>query len=166
MTLRRVLLVVVTLMLLAGCSRLRPTVAPMAPTLSSSDTETLPPDAWFSIQATGRVSPSFSDILIVYQNGLAVYTDQSSGKQFKKQFDEKDKTRWQGLFVTRAKFASLEDEYPATTPTPDDATHYVFRYRQDDMVKTVKAQKSGAPPELQVIIREFWSLVETIQLTD
>jgi hypothetical protein len=127
--------------------------------------ETLAPDVWFSIQAAGRLSPSTSDVVIVYQNGQAVYMDQNTGKQYQNQLRPDTIERWKRIFTDETNFMSLKDSYPPSTPQPDDSVHYKVSYRDGETVKTVTAQNSGAPPELQFIFHEFWKLVDQVQHT-
>jgi hypothetical protein len=140
-----------------------PTTGPTA--LPTPDLAILPPDGWFSIQATGKTSPSSSDVVVAYQDGHAIYYNQSTGQQFQKQLDDQNKANWKRMFIDQVQFMTLKDEYVATTPSPDDSVHYTLRYRQDGTVKTVKAQVSGSPLELQAIIQQFWYLVTFIQTT-
>ncbi len=172
MTWHRVLLLTLAIAgLLTACGGPRPTVAPvestpMGPTAQPTpDLAVLPPDGWFSIQAIGKVSPSTSDIVIAYQDGHAVYFNQNTGQQFRNQLDDKTKANWERMFIAQAQFMTLNDDYVATTPEPDDSVHYVLRYRQGGTVKIVKAQLSGSPPELQTIIQQFWYLIDQIQAT-
>jgi hypothetical protein len=168
LTLQRLFLAACIAALLAGCSQPRPAPAPTSgppaqPTWGPADT--LPPDGWFSISAVGRVAPAVSDYVIVYQNGLAVYTEPTSGERFQRQLDAQDMAVWKRMFVNQANFMSLKDNYPATTPQPDDNVRYTVMLREGDQVKTVVAIKSGAPPSLQIILDEFWSLVDQVQST-
>ena len=168
LTLRRILLVALTAALLAGCSQPRPAPASKAGPLAQhtwAPTDTLPQDGWFSIGAVGRVSPDAGDYVIVYQNGLAVYTEPTSGKQFQRQMDAQEMATWKRMFVNQANFMSLKDNYPASTPQPDDNIRYTVLLRQGDTVKTVVAVKSGAPQALQILLDEFWNLVDEIQTT-
>ena len=166
LTFQRLFLVAFIAALLAGCSQPRPAPAPTAGPLAQhtwAPADTLPPDGWFSIGAVGRVSPAASDYVIVYQNGLAVYTEPASGKQFERQLDAQDMAVWKRMFVNQANFMSLKDNYPATTPQPDDNVRYTVLLREGDRVKTVVAIKSGAPQALQIILDEFWSLVDQVR---
>ncbi len=166
LTFQRLFLVACIAALLAGCTQPRPAPAPTAGPLTQhtwAPADTLPPDGWFSIGAVGRVSPPASDTVIVYQNGLAVYTEPTSGKQFQRQLDAQEMAVWKRMFVNQANFMSLKDNYPATTPQPDDNVRYTVLLREGDRVKTVVAIKSGAPPALQIILDEFWSLVDQVQ---
>jgi hypothetical protein len=166
LTLRRGFLIAVMAVLLAGCGQPKPTPAPTAgpqaqPTWAPTDT--LPPDGWFSIRAAGRVAPPASDYVIVYENGLVVYTEPTKQQKFQKQMDAQEIATWRRMFITQANFMSLKDNYPATTPAPDDNVRYTILLRQGDTVKTVTAQKSGAPPMLQTILDEFWNLVDEVK---
>jgi len=168
LTLQRVLWVTCIVALLAGCSQPRPapvsTSGPQAlPTWAPTDT--LPPDGWFSIRAVGRAASPDSDYVMVYQNGLAVYTEPASGRQFQRQMDAQEMGAWKRMFVDQADFMSLKDSYPAATPQPDDNVRYTILLRQGDQVKTVVALKSGAPKALQIILDEFWNLVDEVQTT-
>ena len=169
LTLRRILLIALTAALLAGCSQPRPapasTTGPLAQR-TGAPTDTLPPDGWFSIGAVGRDSPAARDYVLVYQNGLAVYTQSTSGQRFQRQMDAQEMATWKRMFVSQANFMSLKDNYPATTPQPDDNVRYTVLLRDGDTVKTVVAQKSGAPQALQIILNEFWNLVDEVQTTN
>jgi hypothetical protein len=168
LTLQRILLVALTAALLAGCSQPRPAPVPTAGPLAQhtwAPTDTLPPDGWFSIAAVGRVSPAAGDYVIVYQNGLAVYTEPTGGKRFQRQLDAQEMAAWKRMFVSQASFMSLKDNYPATTPQPDDNVRYTVLLRDGDRVKTVVAIKSGAPQALRIILNEFWNLVDEVQTT-
>jgi hypothetical protein len=168
LTLRRILLVALTAALLAGCSQPRPASAPTAGPQAQhtwAPTDTLPPDGWFSIRATGRVAPPASNYVIVYQNGLIDYTEPSKGQRFQQQMDAQEMAVWKRMFISQANFMSLQDSYPATTPQPDDNIHYTILLRDGDKVKTVTAVKSGAPPMLQTILDEFWNLLDEVQPT-
>lgn len=166
LTLRRILLVVLTAALVAGCSQPKPAPAPSVQIQPTSPfMNTLPPDGWFSIRAEGRVAPPASDYVIVYQNGLAIYTEPASGQRFQRQMDAQEMAVWKRMFVTQANFMSLKDNYPATTPQPDDNVSYTVLLRDGDKVKTVAAQKSGAPQALQIILNEFWNLLDEVQTT-
>jgi hypothetical protein len=101
----------------------------------------------------------------VYQNGLAVYTEPTSGQPFQKQLDAQAIATWKRMFVNQANFMSLKDSYPAMTPQPDDNVSYTILLRDGDKVKTVVAQKSAAPKALQIILNEFWNLVDEVQTT-
>ena len=168
LTLQRLFLLACIAVLSAGCTQPRPapapTLGPLAqPTWGPADT--LPPDGWFSIGAVGRVSPAASDYVIVYQNGLAVYTEPTTGERFQRQLDAQDIAGWKRMFINQADFMSLKDNYPATTPQPDDNIRYTVLLRQGDTVKTVIAVKSGAPQALQILLDEFWNMVDEIQTT-
>lgn len=168
LTLQRLFLVALIAALLAGCSQPRPAPAPTAGPLAQhtwAPPDTLPPDGWFSIGAVGRGSSAAGDYLLVYQNGLAVYTEPTSGKQFQRQLDAQEMAVWKRMFVNQANFMSLKDNYPATTPQPDDNVRYTVLLREGDQVKTVVTQKSGAPQALQIILNEFWNLVDEVQTT-
>jgi hypothetical protein len=166
LTLQRVLLIAVVAVLLAGCGQPKTIPAPTAGPLAQhtwAPTDTLPPDGWFSIRATGRLASSDSDYVIVFQKGLVVYAEPVTGQQFQKQMDAQEIATWRRMFITQANFMSLQANYAATTPEPDDNIHYTILLRQGDTVKTVTAQKSGAPPMLQTILDEFWNLVDEVQ---
>ena len=166
LTFQRLFLVALIAALLAGCTQPRPAPAPTSGPLAQhtwAPPDTLPPDGWFSIGAVGPISPAASDTVIVYQNGLAVYTEPTSGKQFQRQLDAQEMAVWKRMFVNQTNFMSLKDNYPATTPQPDDNVRYTVLLREGDRVKTIVAIKSGAPPALQIILDEFWSLVDQVQ---
>jgi len=167
-TLQRILWVTGIVALLAGCSQPKPApVSTSGPQAQHTwvPTDTLPPDGWFSIRAVGRVASADSDYVIVYQNGLAVYTEPAGGQQFQKQMDAQEMAAWKRMFVNQTDFMSLKDSYPAATPQPDDNVRYTILLRQGDQVKTVVALKSGAPKALQIILDEFWNLVDEVQTT-
>jgi hypothetical protein len=103
--------------------------------------------------------------VIVYQNGLAVYAEPVGGKQFQRQMDAQEMAAWKRMFVNQADFMSLKDSYSVGTPQPDDNVHYTILLREGDQVKTVVAVKSGAPKALQIILNEFWNLVDEVQTT-
>lgn len=163
MLIRGKVLLLVVAVSLVGCGGPKPAPATLEPQMQS--TATLPPDGWFSIVATGRVSPSKSDVVVVYQSGLAIYIDENTGQQYQKQFDATAMARWQNWLVNEANIVSLKDSYPATTPQPDDSIYYTIFCRQEGTVKTIVAQKSGAPPELGFLLEEFWKLIKEIRAT-
>lgn len=175
-TIWKALLLIVAISLLFGCSGPGPTPAPIrpkvAPTLPWIDA--LPPDGWFSIRATGRVAPFQGEIIVVYQDGRAVYTDQVEGQEYQSKLDANDMARWKRMFITQARFMSLKDDYPPgpplqveedekNLPQSNDAIRYTLMYRDGSVVKKVTANKSGAPTELQVILNEFWNFVNEIK---
>lgn len=168
LTLQRVLWVSCIVALLAGCSQPKPapfsTSGPQAQH-TWAPTDALPPDGWFSIRAVGRIASPDSDYVIVYQNGLAVYTEPASGQKFQRQMDAQEMAVWKRMFVNQANFMSLKDSYPAATPQPDDNVRYTVLLREGDQVKTVVALKSGAPKALQIILNEFWNLVDEVRTT-
>lgn len=174
---QRICVVILTALFGVGCAGPTPAPPPTQPqalaTLPWSDT--LPPDGWFSIRATGRTSPFQNDLVVVYQSGRAIYLDQSSGQQFESKLDEASIATWRRMFESQARFMSLNDNYPPGTPfSPDDypkdspqandAIRYTLIYRNGDAVKTVTASKSGAPVKLAIILDQFWSLVADIKL--
>ena len=168
LALQRFFLAAFVAALLAGCTQPRPAPAPTAGPLAQptwAPADTLPPDGWFSIGAVGRVSAAASDYVIVYQDGRAVYTEPTTGERFQRQLDAQEMAVWKRMFVNQADFMSLNDNYPATTPQPDDNVRYTILLREGDRVKTVVATKSGAPQALQIILDEFWSLVDKVQST-
>ncbi len=164
----------VVALFLVGCGRPRPTAAPAPAVVSTAPAvpvaretpslESLPADAWFSIYAVGKSSPTSADIVVVNADGQAIYFS-SQGQQFQKQLDETTRQNWQRMFTVQAHFMTLQNDYRATTPGPDDNVHYTIRYRQDGAVKTVQAQLSSSPPELQTILRQFWVLADDMQYT-
>ncbi len=168
LTLQRVLWVTCIVALLAGCSQPQPapfsTSGPQAQH-TWTPTDTLPPDAWFSIRAVGRVASADGDYVIVYQNGLAVYTEPAGGQQFQRQMDAQEVAAWKRMFVNQADFMSLKDSYSAATPQPEDNVRYTILLREGDQVKTVVAVQSGAPKALQIILNEFWNLVDEVRTT-
>ena len=117
---QRVFFAVLVGLFLTSCAGPKPAPVPTKPqalaTLPWSSI--LPSNAWFSIQATGRVSPYQSDLIVVYPNGRATYADQSVGKQFESQLDEEGIVRWKRMLQTNAKIMSLQDSYPRGTPFP------------------------------------------------
>src|SRR5512136_640713 len=151
LTLQRIFLLACIAVLSAECTQPRPVPAPTLRPLAQptwGPADTLPPDAWFSISAVGRVSPAASDYVIVYQNGLAIYTEPASGERFQRQLDAQEMAVWKRMFVNQADFMSLKDNYPATTPQPDDNVRYTILLREGGRVKAVVATKSGAPQAL------------------
>jgi hypothetical protein len=174
---RKLFLLVLAGTLLAGCGGPKPTPAPANPKglPTSPWIDTLPPDGWFSIRATGRLVPFQNDLVVVYQDGRAVYIDPSDGRQYQSQLDAAGIARWKRLFTTVVKFMSLNDDYPPGTPFPveedqkglpqfNDAIRYTLMYREGDVTKKVTAYKSGAPDELATILNEFWKFLEEIKL--
>ena len=173
---QRIFLAVLVGLFLTSCAGPKPAPVPTRPqalaTLPWSNT--LPPDGWFSIRATGRVSPFQNDLIVVYPNGRATYVDQSDGKQFESQLDGQGIVRWKRMFETNAKFMSLQNSYPRGTPFPvqedekglpqsNDAIVYTLMYRDGGAVKTVTANKSGAPEKLAALLDEFWNFVDEIK---
>lgn len=176
LTIRKALLLIVAILLLIGCSGPGPAPAPtrpkVMPTLPWVDT--LPPDGWFSIRATGRVAPFQSEIIVVYQDGRAVYTDQAEGQEHQSRLDANGVARWKLMFVNQARFMSLKDDYPPgpplqveeedkNLPKSNDAIRYTLMYRDGGVIKKVTANKSGAPPGLVMILDEFWNFADEIK---
>ena len=172
----RAFLAVLAGLFVVSCAGPKPAPVPTKPqalaTLPWSNI--LPSNAWFSIQATGRVSPYQSDLIVVYPNGRATYADQSEGKQFESQLDDQGILRWKRMLETNAKIMSLQDSYPRGTPFPvqedekglpqsNDAILYTLTYREGNTVKTVKVNKSGAPEKLVAVLDEFWYFVDEIK---
>jgi hypothetical protein len=85
--------------------------------------------------------------VIVYQNGLAVYTEPASGQQFKRQMDAQETANWKRMFVNQADFMSLKDSYPAATAQPDDNVRYTICPRGCIQVKTVAGQGPQSAPD-------------------
>jgi hypothetical protein len=166
---RRIILLAVTMIYLAGCSAPQPPA--VVPTAASTQTgvelprDTLPDDGWFSIRAD-RPGATRGDLLIVYQNGLAVYQDPSNGAIYQRQLDEQTQAMWTRMFVTQANITTLNDDYPAKVSQSggDDSVAFTILYRQGDTVKKVTAHMSGAPVTLQVIFNQFWKLIKLVQL--
>ena len=172
----RVLLLALAIVLLAGCGGPKPAPVPARPkaVVTVPWVDTLPPDGWFGIRATGRLAPFQNDGIIVYQDGRAVYTDENEGQQYDGKLDADGVARWKRMFVTQAKFMSLRDNYPPgkplevdeeekDSPKSNDAILYTILYRDGSVVKTVRANKSGAPRELVPILNEFWNLVDELK---
>ena len=176
MQVRKVLLLALAGLLLVGCAGPKPAPAPTRPKAQATLpwVDTLPAEGWFSIRATGRLAPFQSDLIVVYQDGRAVYHDQGAGQQYEGKLDANGITRWKRMFVTQARFMSLSDNYPPGTPLPvegedkdlpkyNDAIRYTILYREGVVVKTVTANRSGAPRALTFIFNEFWNLMEEIK---
>jgi hypothetical protein len=165
---RRIILLTVVMAYLAGCSSPQPPV--VVPTAVSTQTrveiprDTLPADGWFSIRAD-RPEATRGDLLVVYQNGLAVYEDPGTGSVYQKQLDEQTQAMWTRMFVTQANITALDDDYPAKVSQSggDDSVSFTILYRQNDTVKKVTAHMSGAPVTLQVVFQQFWRLVNQMK---
>jgi hypothetical protein len=175
---RRVLLLALAGLLLVGCAGPRPAPVPTRPKAQATLpwVDTLPADGWFSIRATGRLGPFLNDLIVVYQDGRAIYNDQSVGQQYELKLDPNGIARWNRMFVDQAKFMSLKDTYPPdpslpieveeeekNSPKYNDAIRYTILYREGGIVKTVTANTSGAPRELVPILNAFWNFIESIK---
>lgn len=174
----RILAFVLVVVVLVGCGGPKP--APQATRAKAVPTslwvDVLPSDGWFSIRATGRLGPYQNDAIIVYQDGRFVYSEQSQGQQFTGKLDADGIALWKRMFVTQAKFMTLQNDYPpgeplqapgghADDPTYNDAIRYTILYREGGVVKTVTANWSGAPEELWPILTGFWKLMDRTKVT-
>jgi len=135
------ILLLVVLVLAGGCTEVRPEGSDSAP----------PPAILVDYTRSGGLT-GFSDHLVVFENGQAVYSthsgsgmimlDEPSLMELKDQLDDAD-------------FPNLSTEYPAETGGADYFT-YLITYRD----KTVMTETTAVPGQLEPVISSLDSILQ------
>lgn len=141
-SLRLVLILLLAALVLAGgCTDVRPEGSDSAP----------PPEILVDYTRTGGIA-GFSDHLVVFENGQAVYDTHSGSGLI--MLDEP--TLWELCdLLEEADFPNLSTEYPAKTAGADYFT-YLIIYRNT----AVMTETTGIPPDLDPLITSLDSILQ------
>ena len=136
-----VFLLLAGLVLTGGCTEVRPEGSDSAP----------PPSILVDYTRSGGLT-GFSDHLVVFENGQAVYSTHSGSGMI--MLDEPSMQELKNL-LDEADFPNLSAEYPAETPGADYHT-YIIIYRN----KPVMAETTAVPGQLEPVIASLDSILQ------